>query len=98
MIFWCLAGFLLLLTAALLARYTRALSPTNAAHALARSLGLAGRRSVFLVVGCGNALLLTALGQFPVPQATWSAAAAALLLLGVLGAFGWSAWQHGHSG
>lgn len=54
---------------------------------------LSGRRSVVLVVGCGNALVLTAPGQGPVPQATWSAAAAGLLLLGVLGWFGWSAWQ-----
>ena len=63
------------------------------AHALARHLGLSGRRSVVLVVGCGNALVLTALGQGPVTQATWSAAAAALILLGVLGWFSWSAWR-----
>lgn len=93
MCFWLLSGFLLLLTAALLARFTRALTPTREAHQLARGLGLSGRRSVFLVIGCGNALLLTAPGQFPVPRASWSAAAAALLLLGVLGAFGWSAWR-----
>ncbi|TDE85056.1 hypothetical protein [Deinococcus sp. S9] len=89
--FWLLSAVLLLLTAALLVRFTRALSPTPEAHQLARGLGLAGRRSVFLVIGCGNALLLTAPGQFPVPQASWSAAA--LLLLGVLGACGWSAWR-----
>ena len=85
--------FLLLLTAALLLRYTHAGVPTAQAHGLARRLGLSGRRSVILVMGCGNALLLTAPGQGPVLQATWSAAAAALLLLGVLGWFGWSAWS-----
>ena len=96
MVFWGLCVFLLLLTAALLLRYTHAGVPSAEAHGLARRLGLSGRRSVVLVVGCGNALVLMAPGQGPVPQATWSAAAAGLLLLGVLGWFGWSAWRDQH--
>lgn len=93
MVFWSLCMSLLLLTAVLLLRYTHAGVPTAEAHGLAQRLGLSGRRSVILVVGCGNALVLTALGQGPVPQATWSTAAAALLLLGVLRWLGWSAWR-----